>query len=321
MSALDDLDLLSNFTVLPMPNRRYVETLAPHMTPELWGALPPAGRLDRDNRRPLKATLTLANQLACTTVAVEADYVSTNYSDEYQAFYSRLFRTIPNKCHRLLFLSKALTKGDLLSPKQLAGAVIGASVLRPTNSMRVGPTLLPPAMESLPGEAHVTVTSQFRGHVCGTPFDIRCAPFIQQDTNVGVCAHATLWMAARVMCESFAGQRFRSSEIARLVNHDGSSVSSGGLSPQQMVSALRQMGYRPLADCLHPWDGDPVPQDIGFIASYVASGIPVILSICPDPKRPHLGHTLAVGEALVGTSSHPPDRWNPNVVTQGRPRS
>jgi hypothetical protein len=305
MPSNDTRDLLSNFTVVALPNRRQLQALAPHITPELWGALPPAGELDHDNRRPLHATLSLATQLASTAVAIEASYISTNYSDEYQAFYSRLFRTIPNKCHRLLFLSKDLARPDLLSPDELAGAVIGSSVLRPTNSMRVGPTLLPPSRKAFTGEAHVTVAPRFKVHICGEAFDIRCAPFIQQDTNVGVCAHATLWMTARVMCESFGGARLRSSEIARIANHDGSSVSSGGLSPKQMVDAIRQMGYRPLAGSLKAWKDGDVPQDLGFIASYVASGIPVIIGICPDPEKQYLGHTLAVVGFTLGTASAP----------------
>jgi len=110
-------------------------------------------------------------------------------------------------------------------------------------------------------------------------------PFIQQDTTVGVCAEADLWMVARLMNKIGESKRFRPAEITSLAT---ASKTNGppreGLSDEQIMSGLQAMNLNPV--CLYPANPG---EAMDFIYSCIESGLPVIAGI-PSHVIVVIGH-------------------------------
>jgi hypothetical protein len=119
-------------------------------------------------------------------------------------------------------------------------------VLRPTDLQRVGRTILKPPVQSKHHQ-FITCQAEFSAHIYGDSFTLRAMPFIQQDTQVGACAQASLWMLARYMSQRFNCREFLPSEINMLAKANmamGRSLpAESGLTALQILDALQGMGF------------------------------------------------------------------------------
>jgi hypothetical protein len=292
-------DLFSNFRVVDTADDRWEARLRALIKPPGWGATGPAIADDGDNSVPLYAILNDVRRAGCRTIVVEADYVDTNYADEHQAYYARLFRNIPNKCHRLHFFRTALKHSDLPRIQEFGEDYLGNAVVRPIETQRVGPTVLMPTSGNPGGgESCVAARARFTAHIGGAALPVVAMPFVQQDKNVSVCAQAALWMTATHLHEhpSFRIQRCRPSTINALATrHIPLGTLREGLHPMQVQQALQGMGVEALRYVIGEGSvaegrGSYV-DDLRVLSSYVLSGIPVILCI-NVPKRG--GHAVTV---------------------------
>jgi len=152
------------------------------------------------NPKPLDNILDMLKgpPLSCKTAVFEYDYVDQDYLDEFSAFYSKSFKSYPSRCVRILFFDKDLTGREPLEIHAERDSFLGYMVLRPTDLQRVGRTLLRPPIQDGNSE-FIHCVAPFRTHICGDCFVVSAMPFIQQDTQVGACAQASLWMLARYM--------------------------------------------------------------------------------------------------------------------------
>jgi len=254
--------------------------------------------------RPLLSVLREAQRQGCQTVVRERDYVDADYLDEFQHHYCVAFGNPEAKCERLHFFRARLGRADLLDLTAHTDSYLGYSVLRPTRSFRTGRTAISPGRQH-PDKGYVLCRSEFHANLSGTTLTVRAAPFMQADSNVGVCAQASLWSAARYMHQEHGFPLFVPSRITEAATR---AVTIGqvreGLADLQVLAALREMGFSP-----QKFTHYSTETTARIIYGYVESAIPVILGL----KIGNEGHAVVV----VGHDFHvrktPRKAWDSNI--------
>lgn len=193
---------------------------------------------------PFSNLVSVLRELGCASVLVEEQYIDRDYKNEFANFYCKPFKIYSPRCVRLHYLTRTwstTSSFDLNELKQKE--YLGFSVIRPTAANKVGRSLIRwPTRKN----EYLTCGNEFDVHLLGNPYHVRGFPFIQQDTHVGVCAHASLWMVARYMhARGFCGQ-YGLGDINTLAKRFESAgrdlPSDQGLSQQQLLDALQGIG-------------------------------------------------------------------------------
>ena len=195
-------------------------------------------------------------KLGCSTILVEENYVDRDYKAEFSAFYSKRFHTPSPRCVRLHFFLQVLKKyGAIDTPEkfeELEGkSYLGFCVVRPTEFNRIGRTVIKPLISGVKAKGgtisyYVTCQVTFVTHLFGRRFKVTGSPFVQQDTQVGVCAHAALWTVGRYMsnlgyCEETLPPDVNDLATARQPR-GRIYPADAGLVTSQMLDALHGMG-------------------------------------------------------------------------------
>lgn len=296
-------------------------------------ALPYAG-----NTSPVGTILEVLKQppLSCRSVVFEYDYVDKDYQSEFAVFYSKAFKKYPHRAVRLHFFRPEIprnTKKDFGRYGQGTN-YLGFTVIRPTDLQRAGRTVVQPGTVD-PNRQFVHCQATYSAHFLGDKFEVRGMPFTQQDTQVGACAQASLWMLARYMSQRYGHREFLPAEINQLAK---TNIAMGrplpaerGLTDLQMLDALQEMGFPAVnyADytvdtcSMHIETAFPVDpnaskkkqqqqlkfQRIAKLADiayhYIESGLPVIFSTV-NHALVGIGHTYdATGNAAVAIQRIP----------------
>lgn len=221
----------------------------------------------------LSNILDMVKNLGCKSVIIEKDYMDQDFLEEYSEFYCKSFEVYSSKTQRLHFFEEHITYDDLkdLSTKQY----LGYSVVRPINSYCTGKTVIKPPYDD--GNTRFTYCkATFTTTLSGSNLKIQGTPFIQQDTNVNVCAQASMWMASYYLHQKYGCSRFYPPEITHLATRY---MSVGpprvGLNPIQIVTALRDMGYQVVKFSVN--FSQYINEAILLISSYIKSELPAIL--------------------------------------------
>jgi len=235
--------------------------------------------LDRyGGSRPEVLTNVLAHAYAsgAQSAVLEYRYIDPDYRNEHSQFYSTTFRRYPSVAHRLHFFAEqmppSLTSRDEPTRFNNVG-YLGYTVLRPLPGAPVGRTMLAPQIGTQP---HVTCLARDQVNLLGEPLGVMGTPFVSQDAQMSVCAHATLWMIAYYHHLAFGGPRLLPGDITAAVPDDiGRGLPSMGLTLYQISVAASRLGYPALVYGLDP----PPPGESPFrlACRYLNSGIPVIV--------------------------------------------
>jgi hypothetical protein len=280
------------------------------------------------NTRSLEATLNALGSppLSCHSVIFEYEYVDQDYQDEFAAFYSKAFKTYSPRCVRLHFFAAKIPTGTRLDFAKYRKTYLGFIVLRPTDLQRMGRTVVRPTIADKETE-FIHCTAEFKTHILGDEFSVKGMPFMQQDTQVGACAQASLWMLARYMSRRFGARDFLPAEINQLAK---SHMAMGrplpaelGLNWIQMLDALQGMGFSALSYSLQGMDScahhveaafpiDTAADDgkrreqrsvqrsaklADITYRYIESGFPVILGTA-DHALVAIGHTYDAAKSV-----------------------
>lgn len=281
-SPTDTVGVFKRFEILEFAGRPFADYLA---------ALRAAYAL---NRQPLDRIVALLGQpdYACETIVIEHDYVDLDYLDEFAAFYATSFKQYRPHCTRLHFFSARIPKRTTFRLDRYKSSYLGFVVIRPTDLQRVGRTLLLPPRQDM-NTYFVTCTETFTAHIFGRPLPVNAMPFCQQDSNVGACAQAALWMTARYMSKRFGMTEMRPSEITRsataTIAMGRTFPADGGLNVLQMHAALRSFGVNSLSYSRSAMDHIPSRAEEEFRVNPAAS---------PDEQRiqRHLLATIKLAE-------------------------
>jgi hypothetical protein len=223
-----------------------------------------------------------AYSLGAQTAVIEYRYMDADYRSEYANFYSTTFRRYPSVAHRVHFFSDAPPAAPedefrALEFSTLADSYLGFVVLRPVPGARIGRVALAPPGE-LSGE--ITCFAREKANVFGAPLSTRCAPFMAQDSQLGVCAHMSLWVAARHHHLAFGHPYHSVGDIAERVPAEvGRVAPSTGLTVHQLAAGCRALDLPPIIyKCEQRSDlpsGESIPR---IVCRYLNSGMPVIVA-------------------------------------------
>jgi len=200
------------------------------------------------NKKPF---LTLERVLSeynppCKSVIIEEEYIDKDYLSEFKAFYSSTFKKYSSRCMRLHFFNCALPKRLNNRLGEYKNNYLGFCIIRPTELQRLGRTILKPLIRNA-SEDYILCKAEYKSHILEYEFLTEGIPFFQQDTKVGACAQAALWMASRYMSHRFSLSEYLPYDITHFAKR---SISWGrefpaedGLTEFQMLEALREKGY------------------------------------------------------------------------------
>lgn len=218
----------------------------------------------------------------CQSVVVEEDYIDLDYRAGFARFYYLRHHDTEHRCRRLHFFSCQLTKEHMIEmPLEIKKQYLGFTVLRPFLSAHLGRSLLSgrlaPVIQAM-GETYITCITGCRANIAGNEIKFYGTPWMEQDTLVSACASAALWMASCYMSQKYHPE-FKEyctphiTDMATRYNVElGRPMPSGGLTVEQMMYALQEMGYEPV-----PYEPNSASTAHKICYRYVESELPVLI--------------------------------------------
>ncbi|EAQ36941.1 hypothetical protein NB311A_07323 [Nitrobacter sp. Nb-311A] len=256
-------------------------------------------------------------ELGARSVLMDDDYIDRDFSEAFSAYYAKTFKRHSKVCKRILFFSCEL---DFLAADPVEEAAhrlegvnaeffLGFIVLRPISKSPISQAILRPPAAPTNYERHLLVRARYTVHILGAELSIESVPMTQQDSRVGACAQASIWVSARHIHARHRGPwlstvNITDAAIARSESQVNSTLPAGSefLTVNNTVAAFRAAGREPLiyaagmdANGKTQW-GNLRPQEI--INRYVDSGIPV--SVWVKFPQSSIAHSIVVtGQVLA----------------------
>jgi hypothetical protein len=189
----------------------------------------------------LKRVLEIALLNGAVCALVENRYIDIDYRSQHSRFYSTTFERHPTVCLRVHFFSEYL-EANLTNLGSLSSRYLGYTILRPLAGAPVGRTMLvpPPGLNS----QSVLCSSTEQVNIFGYEFQVTAMPFMSQDKEYNICAHACLWMALFQSHLRHGQPRRLPSDIVDAASGGsiiGRQMPSEGLSISQMLNALTRL--------------------------------------------------------------------------------
>lgn len=257
---------------------------------------------------PLKRIFQIVLTQDCKRILVEENYENKEYRAEYESFYKHIFKPPPDKTKRLHFFSCDLKEEDLPKLSEFQDDYLGFCVLRPFEKQKVVSAIIKPIEDlNLHKRWFILCVEEFQVEIKISESNVQKLtakgfPFMQQDGQIGRCAHVSLATIDRFLSlRAKKSPRLLSDivEIVADVTEIESEVPGPGLSPYQISRALKKMGYKPVIYCYRK-DIKSRFNAARVLYHYMESKIPIMLGI-----RTKIGwHALTViGHAFE------PDIW------------
>jgi hypothetical protein len=210
------------------------------------------------------------------TVVIEKDYVDADYRDTYFNFFSRKFAQYPSKTIRANFFTGKISPQMLFKLDRYQEEYLGFIVLRPNRVTSIGRTILDPG--KLPFVSGHVCTAEYQVHILGAELMARGFPYMRQDTDVTVCAHAACWMIFRYFSQRYNRYAekwpYEVSQLTRDVSK-GRLVPSKGLTAFQVTEMFSNFGFSPEIYIR----GQHQALFDQLLYMYVESGLPVVAAL------------------------------------------
>jgi len=229
----------------------------------------------------------------CRTIIVERDYVDKDYRDTYHNFYAKKFAAYPKNCVRLLFFGDAVEAADWWEIDAYKLSFLGYSVIRPTRVTPIGRTVLDPTV--CDGVTGYLCLADYSAHLFGCQLVVKGFPYISQDTDVTICAHATCWMIFRYYSERYPNypeiHPYGITQLTTDLSY-GRLLPSSGLNTGQILEICSRFGLYPVIyDKSKFSDGTDASRFLRLLYFYIESGLPVVIDL-KDHAVAGIGHTL-----------------------------
>lgn len=234
-------------------------------------------------------------------VLVEFPYIDKDYRSTYYHYYAKKGRAYSSLSARLHFFPKGwklsvnpLTLGQPAEGSNPIDATVsrdylGFMTLRPTRINTIGRTVLHPSV--IRDAGGWIIGHRHKAHVLGHRVDTRGFPFMQQHTDIAVCAHTACWAILRHYSERYSLYR---EVLVHDVSRLGREFDPGGLLPSLGITAreveriFAAVGTYPL---LVMRGKDDVSADTRYydeLLAYLDSGFPLF------GVQSERGHAIAV---------------------------
>jgi hypothetical protein len=216
-----------------------------------------------DGGRIFERVVRRAIAAGADSVLIERPYIDADYRSEFANFYAEVYRELPDRTHRLHFLDQG------------GHNYCGYVTIRPILGRPVSRTMLepPPALAD-----HVSCLATSKASPYGAEFEARGFPFISQDYQYGVCAHAAIWMVALYFHLAYHRPRVHVSDIVEAASQPAYAfrrTPSNGLTHPQINAALETLGMPAINYILAELPSGETPETIA--CRYLNSRLPVIV--------------------------------------------
>lgn len=229
------------------------------------------------------------NRKSGLTVVLESQYIDKDYRNTFSYYHSKRFVTPPSRCLRLHFFDHEINEEsiDICSPNinLLQKSYLGYTVIRPTEPMPIGRTLLKCEYFLSSNPNCYCLACKETVYIRGIALRVKGFPFISQDYDATTCAESSIWMILRYFSNRYCiyGEKypFFITQQKAEFSHGSRIYPSDGLSVFQVAECLRLNGFSPLV-----YRKKDKENNIGYdtnefrkyMYAYIESGIPLILA-------------------------------------------
>lgn len=220
------------------------------------------------------------------TAVLEKGYIDADYRDTYYNFFSRKFASYPSDTIRVNFFTAKISARMIRKLDRYQDDYIGFAVLKPNRVSSIGRTVFDP--RKLPFvDGHICM-AKYPVHILGAELVATGFPYMGQDTDVTICAHAACWMIFRYFSQRYS--RYAEKwpyEVTQLTGDvsTGRLVPSKGLTAHQITEMFSNFGFSP-----EIYIRDQYPNIFDrLLYSYVESGLPVVVGL-PGHAITIIGH-------------------------------
>jgi len=219
------------------------------------------------------------------SIVLEKEYYDADYRDTYYNFFARKFANYPSKAMRANYFSRKITPRLLHNLDRCQDEYIGFNVIRPTRVNSIGRTVLNP--KKLSHISGYVCMAKYPVHILGAELIAEGFPYISQDTDVTIYAHAACWMVFRYFSQRYTRYAetwpYELTQLTKDVSM-GRLVPSKGLTAQQVTEIFSKFGFYPeiymRQQYKHVFDK--------LLYMYVESGLPVVAAL----DKP--GHAITI---------------------------
>jgi len=255
--------------------------------------------------KPLKRLLFLARDLGCQTIVYQTQIRHSGFKSEWDDFYCNMKPCPRSTVDKLNFFSKPVSSASDLG-NMTSDDFLGYVILRPIPKQRVCEAVLRTPPES--NGCYVLAKGKHISYVGKHKFEVVGTPFVQQDSNCGVCAHASLVMISQIIPHIFPNNSFQPwtvGQIKKIVSQISSPSAGPGLNLAQVSKVFEEMGYSGDTFYEFPKDNPPRFQPEQIIYMYVESKIPVFIGLPLEVLG--TGHSIVVCGHLLDKQSWWPE--------------
>ncbi len=194
---------------------------------------------------PLTRCLEVARLGGARCAVIEFGYIDRDYRSEFSAYFSKVFESFPDSTLRVHFFKTELSIPMVTDLPEEPG-YIGYMIVRPSAMGRVGRTFLAP-----PPDLAEAVQARVRDRVSffGQDLWVVGVPFVQQDTQLGRCAHAAVWVCHYASYRRGETARRATGDLNALADASlslGRPVPSKGLTVNQVSELFRILDLPPI---------------------------------------------------------------------------
>ena len=200
-------------------------------------------------------------------ILIEDPYYDNDYLSTYYYFYAKKHRDFPKKGTRIHFFNKDVYCGFITIRPTMEGTNIGKSYLS--------------ANTFCPQGAKV-ISHNFKAHILGEEFLVNSFPWMQQETDVAVCAHVAIWSVLRYYGTKFSNYHnvTMGDIVQQLPETMNRRIPTTSVNIQQIPDIFKKMGFTPIVVKRQIVGDDVFMQEL---VSYIDSGIPIVG--CMSQKR------------------------------------
>lgn len=222
------------------------------------------------------------------TVVIEKEYYDADYRNTYFNFFSHKFASYPHTTYRVNFFNKKIAPRMLFDLDRYQDDYIGFCVLRSNRVSSIGRSILNP--KKLKEISGYICCAKYPVHILGAELIAEGFPYMSQDTDVTICAHAACWMLFRYFSQRY--NRYKETwpyEVTQLTDDVsyGRLVPSKGLTVGQITQMFSKFGFYPESYFREVPDYKPIFNTLLY--QYVESGLPVVAGL-PGHAITLIGH-------------------------------
>lgn len=238
-----------------------------------------------NNYKAAQLVGTLAHGLTSEVrgILVEEKYTDKDYRSTYYNFYARQGARYERECVRLHFFSEVLkfdsaATGFEVEEAHVQKCYLGFMVVRPIDldGSTIGRTVLAPsARRSSSGEM---IHSDYIAHVLGYKLRVSGFPWMNQHTDISVCAHTACWSILRHNSNRYKKYaEFLTHEVTRMANiqDTGGLFPSAGLTVADAEMVFRNAGTYPWTIARDVNQPSETEDFFRQVHAYLESGFPL----------------------------------------------